>query len=540
MALLAKCAPTDPHGPKNYNEAMADAQHKIDWQLAMDDEMQSHKDNGTWSLVNTVPGRRKVLTGKWVYRVKRGIDGTVTKYKARWCVRGFEQVEGLDYHETFSAVVKPMSYKAIFAIAAANDWEIEQMDVKTAFLYGEIDEEVYVEVPHGYTNKHKMYCRLRKALYGLKQSPRIWSNTLAAYLKEHGFLALDADQSVFSNGLVIIAIYVDDLLLASPDKASIQKAKAALHKRFQMTDLGPLAYYLGMGVERDRQQRTLSLSQKAYLEKVIRDHGMWESNPMATPIDTSTKLIAAAPDYICPAEDKHRYQSAVGSLMYAMLGTRPDIAFAVSVVSRYASNPTPVHWTAVKRIFRYLRHSLDLRLTFSGPLKPLAGYTDADWAGDKDTRRSTSGYLFNIGSAAISWSSKRQATVALSTCEAEYMGQTQAAKEAIWLSGLLNELQAPEPNNALPVAGAPATPAYCLAATIIYCDNQGAQALARNPASHARSKHIDIQQHFIRDKVQDGTIDLQHISSDEQVADGLTKPLPKDKFLKFRRDIGLY
>ena len=535
LALLAKHAPPDPHEPKNYNEAMADAQHKMDWQLAMDDEMQSLKDNNTWELVGSVPSGRKVLTGKWVYRAKRGINGEVVKYKARWCVRGFEQVEGLDYHETFSAVVKPMSYKAIFAIAAANDWEIEQMDVKTAFLYGNIDEEVYVEVPHGYTDKQKVYCRLRKALYGLKQSPRIWFDTLASYLKQHGFIPLDADKSVFSNGKVIIAIYVDDLLITGPNRDFIQKAKQALHDRFQMTDIGPLAYYLGMGVERDRQQRTLYLSQKAYLEKVIRDQGMWECNSMATPMDTGIKLIAADPGYICPADEKRRYQSAVGSLMYAMLGTRPDIAYAVSVVSRYASNPNQSHWQAVKRILRYLRHSLDLRLTFSGPLRPLAGYTDADWAGDKETRRSTSGYVFNVGSAAISWSSKRQATVALSTCEAEYMGQTQAAKEAIWLSGLLNELQPPGMTEV-----ATGAPAYCLAATVIYCDNQGAQALARNPTSHARSKHIDIQQHFIRDKVTDGTLDLQHVSSDNQVADGLTKPLPKDKFLKFRLDIGLY
>ena len=535
LALLAKCSSPEPYDPKSYKEAMADPQHKKDWMLAMDDEMQSLKDNNTWKLVTAVPQGRKVLTGKWVYKTKRGVNGQVVKYKARWCVRGFEQVEGLDYHETFSAVVKPMSYKAIFAIAAANDWDIEQMDVKTAFLYGEIDEEVYVEVPHGYTDGRKVYCRLRKALYGLKQSPRIWSNTLASYLKEHDFLPLDADQSVFSNGKVIIAIYVDDLLIAGPDKKFIRQAKEALHKRFQMTDIGPLAYYLGMGVTRDRQQRTLHLSQKAYLEKVIRDHGMWESNAMSTPMDSNTRLTASDAEYTCPPDEKLRYQSAVGSLMYAMLGTRPDIAYAVSAVSRYASNPNSSHWTAVKRIFRYLRHSLDLRLTFSGPLQPLVGYTDADWAGDKDTRRSTSGYIFNLGSAAISWSSKRQATVALSTCEAEYMGQTQAAKEAIWLSGLLDELKSPGMTNALPAVGAPA---YCLAVTI-FCDNQGAQALARNPTSHARSKHIDIQQHFVRDKVQDGTLDLQHVSSNDQIADGLTKPLPKDKFLKFRRDIGL-
>ena len=183
---------------------------------------------------------------------------------------------------------------------------------------------------------------------------------------------------MFSNGRVIIATYVNDLLLAGPDKKLIQKTKEALYKRFQMTDINPLAYYLDMKIQRDKHQRTLYLSQKAYLEKIIRDHGMWECNPMATSMKTNTKLTVAEADYTCPANDKHRYQSAVGSLMYAMLETRPDIAYAVSVVSRYASNPNESHWKAVKRIFRYLRHTLNLRLTFTGTLRPLKGYTDAD------------------------------------------------------------------------------------------------------------------------------------------------------------------
>ena len=474
LALLAKASPVDPYEPKTYKEAMADVQHKMDWQLGMDDEMASHSDNKTWVLVDEAPMGRKVLTGKWVYRCKRGINGEVTRYKARWCVRGFEQLEGLDYHETFAPVVKPMSYKAIFAIAAANDWDVEQMDVKTAFLYGTVDEEIYVEVPHGYTDpkRSRVVCRLRKALYGLKQAPRVWSDTLGEFLKQHGFLPLNADQSVFCNGKTIIAIYVDDLLIIGPNTQANKDIKAALSKRFQMTDIGPMALYLGMRLDQDRQQRILWLSQQAYLEKILKDHGFLDSKAVQTPMETSTKLEAAPAGYIAKPDFKHTYHSAVGSLMYAMLRTPPDIAYAVSVVSRYASNPTGDHWTAVKRIFRYLKGTLHLRLTLSGPLRPLAGWTDADWAGDKDTRRSTSGYVFNLGSAAITWSSKRQPTVALSTFEAESIGQTQAAKEAIWLSGLLNELDTPDmPTNigeALMAYGT-SEPAYSLAATIIYC-----------------------------------------------------------------------
>jgi hypothetical protein len=241
-------------------------------------------------------------------------------------------------------------------------------------------------------------------------------------------------------------------------------------------------------------------------------------------METSAKLEQSDQQYHAVIDDILWYQSAVGSLMYAMLGTRPDIAFAVSVVSRYASNPSERHKTAVKRIFRYLRGTTNLRLTFKGDLVYLTGYTDADWAGDPDTRRSTSGYVFNIGSGAISWSSKRQPTVALSTCEAEYVSQTEAAKEAIWLKTLLDQLN---PEDSSPVA------------TIIYGDNQGAIALAKNPQFHARTKHIDIQHHFIRQKVDEGKIELQYVPTAKQVADGLTKALCKDKFLLFRRALGL-
>ena len=365
----------------------------------MKEKVQSLIENKTWILCSPPKGRH-VLRGKWVYKLKRGIDGSVVRFKARWVVRGFEQREGLDYNETFAAVVKPMSYKAIFAIAVVNDWELEQMDVVTAFLCGYVDEEIYVELPGGFGKPGKV-CRLRKALYELKQFSRVWYNTLATFLRDQGFLAMDADLSVFANGKVIIVIYVDDLLITGPRKADIQWVKDVLHGRFKMIDLGPMHYYLGMGIERDRRQRTLHLSQKVYLKKVLKDHGMWECKPVATPMD-STRLEAAAPNHVATAGQRHAYQSAVGSLMYAMLGTRPDLAYAVSVVSRYASNPTNTHWKAVKRIFRYIKGTLDLRLTFSGALSPLSGYIDADWGGDPDIRRSTSGYVFNVGSGAIS------------------------------------------------------------------------------------------------------------------------------------------
>jgi hypothetical protein len=256
---------------------------------------------------------------------------------------------------------------------------------------------------------------------------------------------------------------------------------------------------------------------------MLDDFGLGEIRPLATPMDTS-RIEPAAKDYLAAEKDRTWYARAVGSLMYLMMGTRPDIAFAVSSLSRHMANPTSQHLNAAMRVFRYLQGTKDMVLVYRGDLMPLVGYTDADWAGDVATRRSTSGYIFNIGSGAISWSSKRQPTVALSSCEAEYVGETQATKEAIWLRRLLRELLDQKEH---------------LATTIIFGDNQGAIQLARNPQFHARTKHIDIQHHFVREAQMSGEVDMQYTPTERQIADGLTKALPKDAFVKFRKALGL-
>ena len=542
MALLARANDPEPYEPKTYKQAV-DSREENDWRRAMQEEIDSINENETW-ILTSLPPDRKALRGKWVYKIKRGPAGEILRYKARWVVRGFEQREGIDYNETFASVVKPMSYKAIFAIAAANDWEIHQMDVKTAFLYGRVDEEIYVEQPTGLDDGSTRVCKLKKALYGLKQSSRIWYETITTFFKSHEFVPVNADLSVFVKEGVIVAIYVDDLIITGSSSSEIQRVKKLLSDEFSMVDLGPINYYLGMTITRDRANRILRLGQQAYLEKVLRDHGMWDTNPVATPMDG--RLEAAPEGHQATDDSRLRYQSAVGSLMYAMLGTRPDLAYAVSVVSRYASNPTDTHWKAVKRIFRYIKGTLPLQLTYKGHLQPLNGYTEADWAGDHHTRRSTSGFVFNVGSGAISWSSKRQPTVALSSCEAEYMGQTQATKEAVWLSSLLDQLSAPQvpgihslQTQSTSVALACLPTSFALNAIIIHCDNQGAIALAKNPQAHARSKHIDIQWHYQREKIEDKSVEFRYVPTEEQVVDGLTKALPKDKFVVFRKALGL-
>jgi Reverse transcriptase (RNA-dependent DNA polymerase)/GAG-pre-integrase domain len=511
----------EPPEPTTWKSAMAHPTHD-EWLTAAKEELDSLVNNNTWTLVD-LPKNQKFLPGKWVFKYKRNSLGVIIRYKARWVVKGYEQQEGIDYNETFASVVKPMSYKALFAIAASLDLEIEQMDVKTAFLYGNIDETIYVEQPHGLTDGSNRVCRLNKALYGLKQSPRVWYKTLSEFLTSQGFLALDADQSVFVQGSTYIAVYVDDLLIIGPHMATIDKLKNALSERFKMTNLGPVAFYLGMTITRDRRKRILRIGQKSYLQEAIRAANLCNQPAPFTPM-VNGKLRPGGDEYEAEPEFKRQYQSLVGTLMYAMLGSRPDIAFAVSCVSRYASNPTHDHMEAVRRIFLYLQGTINYELTFQGDLRSLQGYSDSDWAGDSATSRSTAGFIFNIGSGAISWSSKRQPTVALSTCEAEYQAQTQAAKEAIWLRSLLRSLN---PLDTIPYA------------TVIYCDNQGAIALAKDPKFHARTKHIAIQHHWIREQIDGGVVDLEYVSTTRQLADGMTKALPRFPFEAFRDALGV-
>ncbi|CDM26217.1 Probable transposable element [Penicillium roqueforti FM164] len=485
------------------------------------EEVNSLHQNQTWELVDP-PKDRRLLSGKWVFKLKRGPHGEIIRHKSRWVVRGFTQEEGIDYEETFASVVKPMSYKALFAIGAALDLEIEQMDVKTAFLYGNIDHEIYVEQPHHMTDGTPRVCKLRKALYGLKQAPRIWYQTLTNFLRSLGFEPITADLGIFVRSSVYIAIYVDDLLIVGPSIAEIKRIKRSLRNRFQMTDLGPCSYYLGVSIQRDRQNRRLLLSQEAYIDNIAHQFGIDNCAPVSTPIETSP-LPENSPDYTCSPDQRTSYQRIVGSLMYIMLGTRGDIAYAVSVASRSLSNPGPQHMKLARRILRYLKGTKNLRLTYQGQLQTLRGFTDADWGGCRATRRSTAGYLFKIGSGAISWQSKRQGVVALSTCEAEFLGQTQATKEAVWLRRLLNELNMDQGTTA----------------TIICGDNQGAIALASNPQYHSRTKHMEIQRKWQGEVQDNGTVKLKYIPTTEQIADGFTKPLARERFEWFRKGLGI-
>jgi hypothetical protein len=498
---------------------MSEAIHSQDaskWELAMQEEYDSLMANGTWELA-PLPSNRKRVGCKWVFRTKRDANGDIVRYKARLVAKGFSQVEGVDFNETFAPVAKFSTIRCLLALGAAMDLEIHQMDVKTAFLNGELEEDVYMDQPPGFVQEGQAHlvCKLKKSLYGLKQSPRAWYEDFHAFFTSEGFTRSMADHSLYikqtRDYFMAVVIYVDDVILLVSGMLMMRKLKGSLEEKYDMSDLGELHFFIGVHFERDRAALTITMHQRSYIESVLQRFGMEDCKPIGTPLDAKAPLVKLGDEEFQEHEEGMLdipYKESVGCLMYAMVATRADLAFAVSVVSQFMSKPGPMHWAAVKRIMRYLKGTMELKLTLGGKDISLQGYCDADWGGDASTRKSTTGYVFFLGVGAISWNSKRQPTVALSTTEAEYMAASQSAKEAIWLRQLMADVGC--------VQGE---------ATIIMCDNQGCIALAKNPKHHSRTKHIDVQHHFIREKIEDEVIELRYCPTEHMVADVLTKAL---------------
>ena len=400
------------------------------------------------------------------------------------------------------------------------------MDVGTAFLNGHLEEEIYMEQPEGYIKpgQEHLVCKLKRSIYGLKQSPRCWSKAFTKFMKDIGFKQSTSDPCVFVRSrqdLEILAVYVDDLILITESTESMDELKQALKTRYKMKDMGELSYILGISVVQEKEKNCVFLHQKHYIETILQKYGMNNANPITTPADTNVKLIKD--DGVSKPVNPSTYQSMVGSLLYAAMATRPDIAHAVSVVSKFNANPNAAHLTAVKRILRYLKGTVNLALKYErSESGTLIGFSDADWAGDQDDRRSTTGKILFLSGGAVSWFSKKQATVALSTAEAEYVAVSQAAQEGTWLKRLLTDLGMSD------------------SSTVILEDNQGAIAIAKNPVNHSRTKHIDIRYHYIRECVQNGQIQVQYCPTIDMKADILTKPLTRQRFECLRRKIGLY
>ena len=396
---------------------------------------------------------------------------------------------------------------------------IHQMDVVvTAFLNGAFDEEI----PDGYSQpgKEHLVCRLKRSLYGLKQSPRCWNTAFTDYLESISLVQSEADPCVFVgtvDTVTVVAVYVDDLVLIAKTTNELQKVKDSLTSRFKMKDMGKIHYCLGISIKQDEERKCLRMHQKQYIENMLEKYHLTDANTVSTPADLSVKL--KKDDGFSKDVDSTLYQLMIGSLLYAANSTRPDIAQAVGVVSRYTSRPSQAHLTALKRILRYLKRTASLEIKYQkSDDGDLIGCSDADWAGDADDCHSTSGNLFLLAGGPISWQSKKQGVVALSTCEAEYVALSAAVQEAIWLKKLLADLGV-----------VPKQP------VVIMEDNQGALTVAKNPIAHTRTKHIDIRYHFIREAVRDQKFNLCYCPMKKMLADLLTKPLPKEQLFEVLR-----
>ena len=508
--------------PRNYQEAMEDPDSDK-WTEASDEEMGSLKKNQTWVLVDR-PKNQKPIGCRWVYKRKPGIDGVEDpRYKSRLVAKGYSQKQGIDYTEIFSPVVKHVSIRLLLSAVVHLDMELHQMDVKTAFLHGFLDETIYMEQPEGYVDKThpEKVCLLKKSLYGLKQSPRQWNNRFDTFMQKNLYVRSEFDNCVYfkevkKDEFIYLLLYVDDILIASKNKHSVLELKTLLGTEFEMKDLGETKKILGMEIARDRVKGCLSISQEGYLSKVLGTYGMDQSNSVGTPMGVHFKLKAATEKEIADQTEKMEsvpYRSVVGSVMYAMIGTRLDLAFAVGLVCRYMSNPIKEHWLAAKWILRYIRGTIDMKLCYRNEGDFIVkGYVDADYAGDMDKRRSTTGMVFTVGGNPVSWRSSLQDVVALSSTESEYIALSEASKEAVWLRGLMNEL------------------GFDQGAVSVYCDSQSAIALAKNAVFHGRTKHMQVKYHFIRDLIAEGWVNVVKISTVYNPADIFTKVLPIGKF----------
>jgi len=421
----------------------------------------------------------------------------------------------------------------MLAIAAHLDYEIFQMDVKMAFLNGFLDEDIYMEQPQGFeSNSEKQkVCKLKRSIYGLKQASRSWNIRFDEVVKSFGFIKNPDEPCVYKkisgSAIAFLVLYVDDILLIGNDVPMISSIKLFLSQKFSMKDLGEATYILGIKIYRDRSRRLIGLSQSTYIDKVLTRFNMQCSKRGLLPFRQGIRLSKE----MCPntPEERERmakipYASAIGSIMYAMLCTRPDIAHAVSITSRYQSDPGEEHWIAIKNILKYLRRTKDLFLIYGEGEFKVVAYTDSDFQSDPNDYKSTSGFVFTFNGGAVSWKSSKQSITADSTTEAEYVAASEAAKEAAWMKKFISEL------GVVPSIEQPIT---------LFCDNNGAIAQAKEPRSHQKSKHIERRFHLIREIVGRGDIALQKIASAENVADPFTKALPQSSFERHIDKMGL-
>ncbi|KAD7478926.1 hypothetical protein E3N88_02062 [Mikania micrantha] len=462
----------------------------------MKQEIESIERNKTWHLTK-LPAGHKAIGLKWVYKVKRDANGDINKYKARLVAKGYVQKQGLDFDEVFAPVARMETVRLILALAANEGWKVHHLDVKSAFLHGNLKEEVYVQQPQGFEKKgsENMVYRLDKALYGLRQAPRAWNHKLDQTLKELGFDRCSYEQAVYKqtdqDGISIVGVYVDDLIVTGSSSQKTRNFVKQMESKFEMINLGLLSYYLGIEVEQGTSG--IVLKQSSYARKLLDMTQMQDCNPCRYPMEPKMKL------------------------------TREENGPGVDETNRFMASPKEIHRKAVKHILRYVKGTVDHGIkSYKGGGKELLGYSDSSFATDQYDGKGTTGLVFFFGGGPIAWASTKQQTVALSSCEAEFMAATATACQAIWLQNVLKELTGWETKKVK-----------------LKVDNKSAIELMKNPVFHGRSKHIDTRYHFIRECIEKELIVVEHVCGEDQVADILTKALPKLKFEEMKGKLGV-
>lgn len=510
-----------PLEPKSYAEALS-CDDAAQWQRAIDEELNAHAKNSTWEIVPRNDETREI-TSKWIFKLKQNAEGKVERYKARLVARGFVQTEGIDYGEIFSPVVRMDSLRLLFSICAQFNLHYAQFDVTTAFLNGEIEEDLYLAPPDGLEIKEGFTCKLRRSLYGLKQAPRCWNTKFVEMLKLFEMRQTQCDSCVFvgsGNKMIFLALYVDDGLIFAESELTIQRVIGYLKKHFEVKLLNS-ACFLGLEIVQDREKSSIFLHQRGYIKRLLERFKMSDSKGVATPLESGHSLNKPETLKEKPVEGIP-YAEAIGSLLYCGMSTRPDIAYALSVLSKFTKEPRQLHWKGVKRVMRYLKATLNQGLMYRAVDEPkVTCYVDADYAGDQQNRRSTSGMVTFINTGPISFKAKQQDTVATSTTQAEYVACYVGVKDLIWITRFIDELGVPMDNQGW-----------------LMCDNQGAIRLVKNPEFHDRTKHIETKFHFIREYWTAGVFELRYVQTDEQRADIFTKALTAVKHNHLKEEIG--
>ena len=505
--------------PKSYIEAL----QVPAWKAAMDVEYAAFLQRETWTLVPR-PTDANVVSCKWVYSLKYNPDGSVARYKARLVARGFSQAYGLDYHETFSPVARLSSIRVLFSIALEQCWPLHQLDVSNALLYGDLDEQVLMEQPPGYVaqGESSEVCLLKKAIYGLKQSPRAWFHKFSQLLFSYGFVSTVSDPTVLRKrtplGCVILAVYVDDIIITGSDDAEVAATKAYLAQHFVTRDLSPPRYFLGLEIA--YRQGQMSICQRKYALDLLEETGMLGCKPVTSPMEQNVDWWDHATALV---EDAGLYRRLVGKLIFLTV-TRPDISYAVSVLSQFMQAPRTIHLEGVYRVLAYIKRAPGRGLLYRrhGHLR-IEAYSDFGFAGDKEDRKSHGGYATYVGGNLVTWSSQKQSIVSRSSAEAEYRAMADTTAEMLWLRSLLTELGFP-----------PGEPMQ------MHCDNLAATFIASNATFHMRTKHIEIDCHFIRQYVVSGTICTPHVASAHQLADIFTKALPGPTYDTMGSKLGMF